>query len=154
MNDMFYCNQCYLFLSPLLSYAHKVLQFTNALSPTLIPADLALSKTWKECMTSWTKNGPNVCNAWLSPLVHLSPWAAHSTDPLDNHSDKYDPLFWIELMVRGFEPPLDPIHLSNIPACLFKSLDNPASFVPDLSDNNPDGTVQAYLYWRHLEPTH
>ncbi len=26
------------------------------------------------------------------------------------------------------------------------------SFIPDLSDNNPDEIVQAYLHWRDLKP--
>lgn len=41
-----------------------------------------------------------------------------------------------------------------IPTCLVQSLANPDLFEPNLSDDNPDGTIQAYLYWHDLNPDH
>lgn len=43
-----------------------------------------------------------------------------------------------------------PIRVGGIPAHLLSTLPNPDTFSPDLSDNNKDGTVQAYLYWHNL----
>ncbi len=43
-----------------------------------------------------------------------------------------------------------PIYLGGIPACLASSLADPNLFETDLSDNNLDGTVLAYLYWCKL----
>ncbi len=64
-------------------------------------------------------------------------------------TDKQEPILPIGPFPQiGF--PVRPIHLGGIPDCLASSLADPAAFVPDLSDDNSDGTIQAYLFWHDL----
>ncbi len=75
-----------------------------------------------------------------------------SADKNDFVTDEREPILPIgPLPQNNF--PLQPIHLGGIPDCLALSLADPTTFVLDLCDDNPDGTIQAYLFWRDL-PQH
>ncbi len=75
-----------------------------------------------------------------------------SADDYDFATDEREPILPMgPLPQHGF--PLQPILLSGIPDCLALSRADPATFVPDLSDDNSDSTIQAYLFWCDL-PQH
>ncbi len=73
-----------------------------------------------------------------------------SPDVCSYASDKHKPLLPVGPLPKQADPPLCPIYLGRIPLCLELSLADPDLFEPNLSDNNLDCTVQAYLYWRAL----
>ncbi len=107
-------------------------------------AELNLNHIADSMQTILTKNltkRPRWSLCYFGP-----PSSMPRVDPLDYHSDKRKPLLLMGPLTLGAKTPLLPLYLSDIPACLEPSLPDPNSFKPDLSDNNLDGTIQAYLY--------
>ena len=128
---------------------HMVLMFQNFLDESFTPTDLTLD---------------NICNGMENILSieprrqprqvaigHNPPRSIPRPNLLDYRSNEQEPLLPMgPLSCNGHQQ--DPIYLGGIPACLASSLTNPATFTPDLSDYNHDGTVRAYLYWANLPP--
>ncbi len=69
---------------------------------------------------------------YLSPLLFVP-----SADPLDYFPTAQAPTP-NRTSTLGAKPPLQPLYLGGIPACLKSSLADPNLFKPDLSYNNPD----------------
>ncbi len=128
---------------------HMVLTFRNFLVESFTPLDLTLD--------SITKGMENILS--ITPCTrhcyaatgHSPPLLIHRPNPQDFRSNKQELLLPIGPVSRN-DHHLDPIYLGGIPACLESSLTNPATFTPDLSHSNRDGTIQAYLYWANLPP--
>ncbi len=72
---------------------------------------------------------------------YVPPSHIPSADDNDFATDKREPILPMgPLPQRGF--PLQPILLGGIPDCLALSCADPATFIPDLSDDNSDGTIK------------
>ncbi len=91
----------------------------------------------------------NLTKHQCQSLCYFGPLSSVLTaDLLDQLSDKRKPLLPMGPLPLGAKP----LWHSSMP-CAAPPAD-PDLFELDLSDNSPDGTIQAYLYWCDLIPDH
>lgn len=133
------------------SFPHDmVITFSNLLPADIHPPDLTLddiTNRMDQVLCIKPRRRPHHA-ANYSGLPRL----IQGRDPRDYISDDRKPLLPIGPQTHNGRSP-EPLYLGGLPAYLESSCTNPATFIPDLSDSNNDGTVQAYLYWTGLPPS-
>lgn len=118
---------CTIFLH---SFPHNmVLMFHNFLKLSFTPPDLTLcniNNAMENILSIKPCKSPHHATTYHSP-----PQSIPSCNPHDNHTNEQEPLLPIVL----------------------HSHTGPATFTPELSNSNHNGTIQGYLYWARFPPS-
>ena len=129
---------------------HMVLHFCTSPDSQVDPTELTMDHI--AARMDSILNDERVSRPARQPHRFVMPHQIPVASNNDFVTDEREPILPIgPTPQNGF--PVTPICLGGIPDCLALSLADPDLFAPDLSDDNPDGTIQAYLFWRDL-PQH